>query len=211
MGKCVFNRKWLSDAKFSWVKQFKSDKHKAMYCVCKKVIDIERMGENALKSHMKGDKHKRNPGATSSSTLCVLMATFSCKGASSSCDQSSESGPSCAEANNDECFVPPPPPAADGQSTVKFTDGRRGTLANFVGKNDMLAAEILWTLQMISAHYSYKSNEKVGKIFQVMFPDSVIASKFACSEKKTAYLCAFGLAKHFKELVMDEVKGAFTI
>ena len=28
MGKCVFNRKWSSDAKFSWVKEFKGDKHK---------------------------------------------------------------------------------------------------------------------------------------------------------------------------------------
>ena len=63
----------------------------------------------------------------------------------------------------------------------------------------------------ISAHYSYKSNEKVGEIFQAMLPDSAIATKFACDEKKTAYLCAFGLATHFKELLMDEVKGAFTI
>ena len=75
----------------------------------------------------------------------------------------------------------------------------------------MLAAEILWILQTTSAHYSYKSNEKVGKIFQAIFPDSAIASKFASSEKKTAYLCAFDLAKHFKELLMDKVKGAFTI
>ena len=60
MGKCVFNRKWLSDAKFSWVKQFKGDKHKAMCSVCcHKVIDIERMGENALKSHMKGEKNQK--------------------------------------------------------------------------------------------------------------------------------------------------------
>ena len=80
-----------------------------------------------------------------------------------------------------------------------------------MAKNDVLSAEILWTLQTISAHYSYKSNEKVGKIFQAMFPDSVIASKFSCWEKKTAHLCTFGLAKHFKELLMDEVKGAFTI
>ena len=115
MGKCVFNRKWFSDSKFSWVKQFKRDKHKAMCCVCNKVVDIERMGESALKSRMKGETDKRNAGATSSSTQCELMATFSRKGASSSCDQSSESGPSCAEVNNDEFFVPPPPPAADGQ------------------------------------------------------------------------------------------------
>ena len=72
-------------------------------------------------------------------------------------------------------------------------------------KNDVLSTEILWTLQTISNNYSYKSNENVGKIFQAMFPDSVITSKFACGEKKTAYLCTFGFAKHFKELLMDEV------
>ena len=68
MGKCVFHRKWISDAKFSWVKQIKGDKQKAMCCFCNKMIDIERMGENALNSHMKGEKHKRNAGATSNST-----------------------------------------------------------------------------------------------------------------------------------------------
>ena len=171
MGKCVFNRKWLSDAKFSWVKEFKGDKQKAMCCACNKVIEIERMGESALKSHMKGEKHKRNTCATSGSTQSLLMSTFLHKEVSSSCDQRSESTSSCAEASNDEISVPPPPSEADGQSTVKLTEGcqGRGTLANFVAKNDVLSAEILWTLQTISAHYSYKSNEKVGKIFQAMF------------------------------------------
>ena len=50
MGKCVFNRKWLSDEKFSWVKEFKGDKHKALCCVCNKVIDIEHMGERVEKA-----------------------------------------------------------------------------------------------------------------------------------------------------------------
>lgn len=208
MGKCVFNRKWLSDEKFSWVKEFKGDKHKALCCVCNKVIDIERMGESALKSHMKGKKHKRNTctGATSSSTQ--VMSAFFHK------PVRSDSNSFHADGSNGEFSVPPPPPAEDGQSTVQLTEGcqqQGGTLENFVTKNDVLSAEILWTLQTISAHYSYKSNEKVGKIFQVMFPDSAIASRFACGEKKTAYLCAFGLAKHFKELLIDEVKGAFTI
>jgi len=101
MGKCVLNRKWLSDAKLSWVKEFKGDKHKAMCCVCNKVIDIERMGERALKSHMKGEKHNRNSGASLTSAQSVLMTTFLHKQHSSSCDQRSESVPSCAEANNE--------------------------------------------------------------------------------------------------------------
>ena len=36
MGKLyIFNRKWLSDEKLSWLKEFKGDKQKAMCCVCK--------------------------------------------------------------------------------------------------------------------------------------------------------------------------------
>ena len=71
---CNLNEQWanvhlivrLSDAKFSWVKEFKGDKHKAMCCVYNKVI-VESMGESALKSHMKGEKHKWNAGASSTS------------------------------------------------------------------------------------------------------------------------------------------------
>lgn len=63
-------------------------------------------------------------------------------------------------------------------------------LANFVTKKDVLSAEILWTLQTISAHHSCKSNEKVWGIFQAVFPDSAIASNFVCGEMKTAYIFA---------------------
>ena len=83
IGKCLFNRKWLINAKFSWIKKFEGNKHKTMCCVCNKVIDIEHMGESTFKSHMKGRKHKRIAGASSSSTQSVLMATFSCNGAGS--------------------------------------------------------------------------------------------------------------------------------
>ena len=48
MGKFVFNRKWLSDAKFSWVKQFKGDKHKAMCSVCYNIVNRgEWLGSSA--------------------------------------------------------------------------------------------------------------------------------------------------------------------
>lgn len=92
-----------------------------MCCICNKVIDIERMGESALNSHMKGEKHKRNSCTTSSLTQSALMGTFLRKEASSSCDVRPESGSSHAEGNNDEFSVPPPPSAADGPSAAKFT------------------------------------------------------------------------------------------
>ena len=44
-------------------------------------------------------------------------------------------------------------------------------------------------------------------VFKRCFPDSRIASQFACGEKKCAYLICFGLAPHFKQLLKDVVKN----
>ena len=67
-----------------------------MCCVCKKVINIEHLGESTLKFHMKGDKHKMNTCTTSSLTQSALVGTFLPKEVTSSCDLRSESGFSCA-------------------------------------------------------------------------------------------------------------------
>ncbi|CAM1297534.1 Uncharacterised protein g1835 [Pycnogonum litorale] len=77
--------------------------------------------------------------------------------------------------------------------------------------NELLKAEILWTLYSVTAHHSYRSNAIVGKLFASMFPDSDIASKFSCGEKKSAYLCVFGLGQHFKDLLLADVKGPYTV
>ena len=39
-----------------------------------------------------------------------------------------------------------------------------------------------------------------------MFPDSEIAGRFACSERKMAYLCTFGIAPYFKSLLTVQVR-----
>ena len=44
------------------MKGFKGDKYMTICCVCNEVINIESMGESALKSHMKGENTKRNTG-----------------------------------------------------------------------------------------------------------------------------------------------------
>ena len=53
-----------------------------------------------------------------------------------------------------------------------------------VNRDEPLKAEILWPSKTIMSHYSYKSCEGMSKLFQAMFPDSRIASKFSCGEKK---------------------------
>ena len=55
--------------------------------------------------------------------------------------------------------------------------------------NDDLGAEILWALNVIEKHYSYKSCENISELLRKMFPDSHIATKFSYGEKKCAYMC----------------------
>lgn len=73
--------------------------------------------------------------------------------------------------------------------------------------SEVLNAEILWTLKVMAAHYSCKSSEESNLLFQRMFPDSSIAARFQCGERKSAYLSVFGLAPHFKDILQSNVKG----
>ena len=74
MGKCVFNRKWLTDQKYkSWVREFKSDKHSVICCLCIKIIDLGKIGEYAVNSHMKSKKHVQ---CTPAATTTPIAAAF---------------------------------------------------------------------------------------------------------------------------------------
>jgi hypothetical protein len=66
-----------------------------------------------------------------------------------------------------------PVPAAAGV-------GQLWTLTNFVIKNKCLHAEIIWTMKVVKAHYSYNSCTDISETFQSMFPDSAIAKQFTC-------------------------------
>ena len=57
MGKCVFNQKWCTT--YPWVTKAE-DKFKAYCKVCRKIIDLSKMGEGALRSHEKAEKHRFN-------------------------------------------------------------------------------------------------------------------------------------------------------
>ncbi|CAH3149087.1 unnamed protein product [Pocillopora meandrina] len=91
-----------------------------------------------------------------------------------------------------------------GRSEQPCSSGA-GDIRNYVASNETLAAEVLWALKVILSHYSYKSCEDIPELFKRMFPDSQIASKFSCGEKKCAYLACFGIAPYFQRKLTDEV------
>lgn len=82
------------------------------------------------------------------------------------------------------------------------------SLNTFITRNDTLSAEIVWCLHIVSSHSSYRSCEGTDKLFQKMFPDSLVAQGFGCGESKCARLARWGIAPHFKSLLTTNVNHA---
>lgn len=117
---------------------------------------------------------------------------------SSSVDQNDKS------VDTTEMVVPPPPPLPPVQSQKASSFGMK---SNFIIRDEVLTAEILWAMMTVVSHYQYSvnSSEKTSNLFQKMFPDSVIAQKLKCGKTKCAYFIQFGLANFFKEDLCSKV------
>ena len=165
---CVHNQKWNQDSPFrAWVEPVKGEIHKAWCSLCERKIDLFNMGEAALKSHQRGNKHKQN----STFSQATNLKTFFCA-----------SSPSKQPVNNrkDDCGITSNVVA--GKDSTDAAKTRTATINNFVTKENLTKCEILWTLNVITEHQSYSSSVNKNKLFQAMFPDSQITIKqlFKC-------------------------------
>ena len=79
---------------------------------------------------------------------------------------------------------------------------------NIMDTHDVLKAEVLWTLNVIANHLSYRSSDQSDKLFTHMFPDSSIAKQFSCGQQKCKYLTVFGLAEHFKNELLTKIRDS---
>ena len=82
------------------------------------------------------------------------------------------------------------------------------TLDSVTVPANVLRAEVLWTLKVISSHYSLRSCLVLKELLQVMFSDSEIAKSFKLSKTKCGYFINFGLAPYFKDFLVKEIKAA---
>ena len=97
-------------------------------------------------------------------------------------------------------------------SPISTTGTAATNLRTSLGCTPTMKAELLWCLNTVTRHQSYKSNEGIGDLFRAMFPDSDSAHTFACGSDKTAYISKFGIAPYISEqLVADANKGAFVL
>lgn len=186
MGKTPFKREWLCDERFSsWLQEAKTDKYKAKCIICGNMIDLGKMGDRALVSHMSSKKHGKL------STLMPLnqpiVGFFK------------------------DASQPKQPSAQPSTSNTQPPVNKAVNIDNFVSREETLRSEILWTIHTVVQHNSYKSNDDISKLFPVMFPDSNIAKRFTCGERKTSYLAVFGISEYFKQDLLKEIRSFYSV
>ena len=57
---------------------------------------------------------------------------------------------------------------------VGLAEVQEGPLSSFVLDENTLNAEIVWCLNVMKSHHSFRSCDSLNYLFKVMFPDSVI-------------------------------------
>ena len=94
--------------------------------------------------------------------------------------------------NSDDCGEPVPPTASATAKTAS-------TIVDLSKNLHSVDAEIRWCLHMVTCHSSYNSCADLGAMFQVMFPDSEIASQFTLGKTNARYTMLYGIAPEFKK------------
>lgn len=183
----MFNWKWWD--KYEWLR-FTNVVKRAKCVVCQKTFDVSNVSEHAVLSHMNGAKHK-----SLMSFINKKMSYFI--RSSESCEVSSSAPSGTGNADASVAIVPGPsqPVISSGASNIY----------QFSSSNDVLKAEVLWTLHVVVSHGSYNSCSHASQMLRKMFPDSNIAAKFSCGPDKTTYLAVFEIAPFYSELLKKKI------
>lgn len=194
--KTKFQSDWLTDKSFSsWI-QAASNQHQARCKLCCKTFELSNMGRQALRSHESSVQHKKN--ITTSAEQQTIGYFIRPKG-------NIEVEASIETVN----LHATPGQTAVASDTEKaaaaITDKIQQSVSQYAYKDSVTKAEVLWTLQTIARHQSYRSCDDAKDIFQAMFPDSKIAQKFTLGQAKVAYTVVYGLAPYFQSSLTDAV------
>ena len=55
-------------------------------------------------------------------------------------------------------------------------------------KDVEIKLKTVWTLKLVTNHYTFNSSTYTAKLFVAMFPDSESAKHFSCGKLKAAYM-----------------------
>ena len=181
--KTNFKSDWLlkTDAQghiiSSWCKASKDNTKTAHCLICHKTFRCDNQGLQQVLQHAKTQLHVKLAGSIISGQQLVLT-----------------SGPS---SNNSTST------AATSQENVQQLKST-GNLSCFSYKDETLRADLIWSLKVVSSHYSYASCDNIKDTLHAMFPGK-IPDDFSMSSSKVSYMVSEATGPHFKKIVVDDV------
>lgn len=76
-------------------------------------------------------------------------------------------------------------------------------------KDSAYTAELIWCLKLISCNIPIQTCHDIGKVFQVMFPETAVLKQFTLNPTKASYLISDALAPYFRELFLKDLQSAY--
>ena len=183
-GKSSFKSDWLLQVDgqghkiSSWCNPCKDCSQKAFCFLCKKTFRCDNQGFKQVLQHARTQTHMKLADSILSGKQMVLASDTS-KGPTQST--------SLPDSKKDE-----------EQSK------KTGKLTCFSYKDEFTRAEIIWSLKVVSSHYSYASCDNIKDTFNAMFPGK-IPDGFTMSSSKVSYLISEGTGPYFKRIVVNDV------
>ena len=166
-----FNLSWKSDPLFeSWLLEDPKSKHSFKCNVCHSTLDLGNMGRGALTKHNKSAKHIKNVEELRSASARTLLSWTR---------PIAKNGESNANTNSINSAVT----GSTSDTIVVQNDIAPSTsnpLQNWTITDDVLHAEIYFTMNHSVNHHSFNSSKHSSVLFETMFPDSKIAKQFGC-------------------------------
>ena len=155
------------------------------------------MGESALKSYMRSKRHKTN--GTIGGEQAVTLSLFDLVSCGNG--NSGEAGKAGTSQSQQQAVMTIPPPPQDDATQRSQT-----TLEGQLTKDNVLKAERLWTLKLITSHYSLNSSKGTSQLFSAMFPDGQNSRQFSEKPRIVVYLVWLS-----KKLLQYSVSGPFVV
>ena len=92
------------------------------------------------------------------------------------------------------------------QTSSSFSQDTEWTIDLMLNDSARRKSEIIWALKSVRSGYSNNSSSDINKVFSTMFPDSKIAQNFQLGPDKLKYICNFGIAPYFKDVLKEMLK-----
>ena len=181
--KSTVQESWFGNLKYSlWVSKDGSNPSKALCKLCHKTVDLKSGGSFALDSHKKGQKHQELEKARKTNAMGLFV--------------SSQSSTSAKEGHLS-------PQSTSNSSEVRSKEQKQ--LCSFIIDENTLNAEILWCLNVVKSHHTFRYCDPLKNLFKVMFPDSAVPETFSLGKDKARYMIIYGIAPTFKQKLRNMI------